>query len=77
MIPACGPLVNVMTVFLSVLDSKVHEAYMGPTWGQQDQGELHVGPMNLGIRGRIPYTSKMAFLHWNGPQMQILVATCQ
>ena len=32
-------------------DSKVHEAYMGPTWGRQDPGEPHVGPMNLAIRG--------------------------
>ena len=28
-------------------DSKVHEAYMGPTWGRQDPGGPHVGPMNL------------------------------
>ena len=32
-------------------DSKVHGAYMGPTWGRQDPGGLHVGPMNLAIRG--------------------------
>ena len=31
-------------------DSKVHEAYMGPTWGRQDPGGPHVGPMNLVIR---------------------------
>ena len=31
-------------------DSKVHEAYMGPTWGQQGPGGPHVGPMNLAIR---------------------------
>ena len=31
-------------------DSKVHGAYMGPTWGQQDPGGRHVGPMNLAIR---------------------------
>ena len=23
---------------------------MGPTWGRQDQGGSHVGPMNLAIR---------------------------
>ena len=32
------------------LDSKVHEAYMGPTWSRQDPGGPHVGPMNLAIR---------------------------
>ena len=31
-------------------DSKVQEAYMGPTWGQQASGGPHVGPMNLAIR---------------------------
>ena len=30
-------------------DSKVHEAYRGPTWGQKDPGGPHVGPMNLAI----------------------------
>ena len=32
-------------------DSKVHGAYMGPTWGRQGPGGPHVGPMNLAIRG--------------------------
>ena len=36
-------------------DSKVHEAYMGPTWGRQDPGEPHVGSVNLAIRVCIPY----------------------
>ena len=31
-------------------DSKDHGAYMRPTWGQQDPGGPHVGPMNLAIR---------------------------
>ena len=31
-------------------DSKVHGAYMGPTWGRKDPGVPHVGPMNLAIR---------------------------
>ena len=31
-------------------DSKVHGAYIGPTWGRHDPGGLHVGPMNLAIR---------------------------
>ena len=30
-------------------DKKVHEAYMGHTWGQQDPGGSHVGPMILVI----------------------------
>ena len=30
-------------------DSKVHWANMGPTWGRQDPGGPHVGPMNFAI----------------------------
>ena len=30
-------------------DSKVYGANMGPTWGRQDPGGPHVGPMNLAI----------------------------
>ena len=29
--------------------SKVYGAKMGPTWGRQDPGGPHVGPMNLAI----------------------------
>ena len=38
------------TVVHTFPDSKIHGAYMGPTWGQQDPGGPHVGPMNLAIR---------------------------
>ena len=31
-------------------DSKVHGAYMGPTWVLSSPGGPHVGPMNLAIR---------------------------
>ena len=30
-------------------DSKVHGANVGPTWGRQDPGGPHVGPMNFAI----------------------------
>ena len=30
-------------------DSKVQGANMGPTWGRQDPGGSHVGPMNIAI----------------------------
>ena len=30
-------------------DSKAHGANMGPCWGWQDPGGLHVGPMNFVI----------------------------
>ena len=30
-------------------DSKVHGANMGPTWGRQDPGGPHVGPINFAI----------------------------
>ena len=35
-------------------DSKVHEAYVGPTWDRQDPGGPHVGPMKLAVRELIP-----------------------
>ena len=31
---------------------------MGPTWGRQDPGGHHVGPMNFAIRGIIPLGSQ-------------------
>ena len=33
----------------SVPDAKVHGANVGPTWGRQDPGWLHVGHMNFDI----------------------------
>ena len=33
----------------NIPDNKVHEAYMGPTWGRQDPGGSHVGLMILAI----------------------------
>ena len=33
-------------------DSNVNGAYMGYTWGRQDPGGRHVGPMNLAISVR-------------------------
>ena len=33
----------------NIPDSKVHGAYMGPTWGRQDPGGPHVGPIILAI----------------------------
>ena len=35
-------------------DSKVHGANMGPTWGRQDPGGPHVGPVNLAIWAALP-----------------------
>ena len=36
--------------YLSSSDNNVHGAYMGPSWGRQDPGGPHVGPMNLAIK---------------------------
>ena len=30
-------------------DSKVHGTKVGPIWGRQDPGGLHVGPMNFAL----------------------------
>ena len=34
---------------LSIPDNKAHGANIGSTWGRQDPGRPHVGPMNLAI----------------------------
>ena len=33
----------------AIPDSNFYGASMGTTWGRQDQGGIHVGPMNLAI----------------------------
>ena len=33
----------------TIPDSKVHGTNMGPTWGRQDPGGPHVGPMNCAL----------------------------
>ena len=39
-------------------DSKIHGTNMGPSWGRQDSGGPHVGPMNFLVSG-------LSFLtHW-------------
>ena len=39
---------NIMRAFLqNYPDSKVHRANMGPVWGRQDPGGLHVCPTNF------------------------------
>ena len=40
-------------------DSKVHRANMGPIWGRQDPGGLHVGPMNFAIQGHMYVVSAL------------------
>ena len=37
------------TTYSNNPDSKVHGANMGPTWGRQDPGGPHVGPINFAI----------------------------
>ena len=34
---------------ITIPDSKVHGANMGPVWGRQDPGGPHVGPMLSGM----------------------------
>ena len=47
--------VHTASEMLSILDSKVHGANMGPIWGRQEPGEPHVGPMNFAIWGILRY----------------------
>ena len=46
-----GCLLGILDRVGDVPDSKVHGAYMGPTWGRQDPGGPHVCPMIIAIWG--------------------------
>ena len=48
-------------------DSKVHGAYMGPTWGRQDPSGPHVGPMNFAIRDNMMTSSNGNIFRVTGP----------
>ena len=50
-------------------DSKVYGDNMGPIWGRQDPGGLHVGPMNFVIWGTVPLFSELP--HPRGGTMQL------
>ena len=43
-------------------DSKVHGANMGPTWGRQDPGGPHVGPMDLAIWATVSNCHDSSFI---------------
>ena len=56
-------------------DSKVHGANMGPIWGRQDPGGLHVGPVNFAIWD-IPMLFDQAHIHprrMHLPRKQLLL----
>ena len=52
----------------AVPESKVHGANMGPTWGRQDPGGPHVGPMDLAIWGGSGrgWHAALAPFYWHG-----------
>ena len=65
----CRKSVVLMLFILShhgIPDSKVQEAYMGPTWGRQGPGGPHVGPMNLAIGDVTAYRPLSCQIHPGG-----------
>ena len=52
-------------------DSKVHGANMGPTWGRQDPGGAHVGPMNIVIWDAIHLFSTEFYARMDNSMIQI------
>ena len=54
--------INAIGVSMPCPDSKVHVAHMGPTWGRQDPGGIHIGPMNLAIRDGVVMASFSAHI---------------
>ena len=45
-------------------DSKGHGANMEPTWGRQDPGWPHVGPMNFPIWDHVIHTLMNEIFKW-------------
>ena len=45
-------------------DSEVYGANMGPTWGRQDPGGPHIGPMNFAIWGVLSYYTRLSFVRF-------------
>ena len=56
----CFSDLHMLDVGYAFPDSKVHGANMGPTWGRQDPGRPHVGPINL-LSRFITYIAPGAF----------------
>ena len=48
-----------------VPDNKVHGTNMGPTWGRQDPGRPHVGPMKIAIWGVLVWYTNSNTIHDN------------
>ena len=48
-----GAIQHLKSYKQTVPDSKVHGANVGPTWVLSAPDGLHVGPMNLAIRGML------------------------
>ena len=46
---SAGWISTTHNIFMSIPDSKVHGANMGPIWGRQDPDGPHAGPMNFVI----------------------------
>ena len=54
-------------------ESKIHGTNMGPTWGRQDPGGPHVGPMNV---GPLNLLSRKVFLCGNNVVMVVCQFAC-
>ena len=65
---------------VSIPESKVYGATMGPTWGRQDPGGPHVGPMNLviwDIPGLLSHIRMLFYvLSAYNPHVDIYVCVC-
>ena len=73
------------TALMTLPDSNVHGANMGPIWGRQVPGGSHVGPMNFAIWAVLSYDypvpEKYPSLIWvkstlTSPQQRINNKSC-
>ena len=53
-------------------DDKVYGANMGPTWGRQDPGRPHVGPMNFAVWGTSKVEPDMFLIVFQGGNLLVL-----
>ena len=65
-------ITKITSYLLNIIpDCKVYGANMGPTWGWQDPGGPHVGPINLAISD-VHIRQKLLQLRWHLPNMNIM-----
>ena len=73
---------GLLAKFITIADSKVHGANMGPTWVLSAPDGPHIGPMNLAIRDAVAHTGSedwcfhQAFLYSTDIFLHTIIKHC-